>query len=470
MTLKPEQVTELNAASERVTSGLGTPTDKANLDYAAKSGYKYTPPTINPSSPIKTDTTALASAVENVGKTDFELGKGIGGYDAALKAEATPVVPTGEVATDETTGTEWMADWMKSAFGTGETAKVEAPTFTAEKTRLEQAKTSRIAALDATYATDLARTQKNNQNVGNALKARLLKLGVSPTDSAWSNAEAGQLERDQAAESKLRNEYLSNKAAIEADLDSKITTVAMNEATMAFNATVKNIENKLQTQAQGINLYQIFSQRDQAEKDREQKAYGDMLQYQGTMASLDQKQQEAIAKNFIENAQNGLYNISDKATLEMLTKMEKESPYLTGLTNIAVSGLSDRLDKKALDAANLAKIKSDTAQNYAQINKLKSDSGSDKELKSFYTDIENQLGLLSSGKTDWATAYKTIKTKNPVADATQGAEQDKLIDSLLNKNVWSQPGAYEAIQTTRAKSQPTITIGAPDTNGDGQPG
>ena len=87
-----------------------------------------------------------------------------------------------------------------------------------------------------------------------------MKLGVSPSDSAWSNAEAGQAQRDAEAESALRSEYMSNKARIEADVDAQISAIAMNEANMQFNATVKNIENKLATQAQGINLYQIFSQ------------------------------------------------------------------------------------------------------------------------------------------------------------------------------------------------------------------
>ena len=368
MTLKPEQVTQLNLAQERVTAGntqgatKDNAGDVANLAYATKNyGYKYTPTpapkgNISPVVPANPDANALATAVDKSGKTTFELGTGVQGYDAALASDKAKADATAG-ASAPINGTDWMTDWAKSTFGanTEEKNNVVAPTLDAEKTRLQDAMTQRVSALDATYATDLATVQKNNKNAGNALKARLLKLGVSPSDSAWSNAEAGQLERDTLAETKLRNEYLSNKAAIESDLDAKISTLAMNEATMAFNASVKNIETKLQTQAQGINLYQIFSNRDQSEKDREAKAYGDMLQYQGTMATLDQKQQEAISKNFIDNAQKGMYNVSDKTTLETLSKLEKESPYLSGLTSIATAGLSDRLDKKAQDAANLSK-------------------------------------------------------------------------------------------------------------------
>lgn len=452
MPLKPEQVTELNAAQARVTAGTaqgatgGNAGDVANLAYATKN-YGYKAPAAAPAGgnlPVVPTTAApatnvaLANAVE--GKTPFEAGTGIQGYDAAMAKENQAPAAT------QPNSTDWMTDWMKNAFGTqSKDNTITAPTFAVEKTRLEEARNSRLAALDATYATDLARTQKQNKDVGNSLKARLIKLGVKPSDSAWSNAEAGQLDRDRAVEDKLRSEYMSNKAKIESDSDTALTNIAMNEATMAFNANVKNIETKLQTQAQGINLFEIFSSRDQSEKDREQRAYASALDYQGKMATLDQAQQEAISKNFIENAQAGLYNVSDKATLEMLSKLEKESPYLTGLVGIASSGLSDRLDKKALDAANLQKIKADTAQSYASINKMKSEAGSNKELTKFYDDASSQLALLSSGKTDWNTAYSTLKTKYPVADASQGQEQDKLIDTLLNKAVWSQPGAYETI-------------------------
>lgn len=60
--------------------------------------------------------------------------------------------------------------------------------------------------------------QESNQkylNLANAEKARLLRLGVSPSDSAWSNAEAGQLERAAAAERTLRNNMDTQLAEIE---------------------------------------------------------------------------------------------------------------------------------------------------------------------------------------------------------------------------------------------------------------
>lgn len=381
-TLEPNKIKELDLASARVASGgaMGAVKDatgkvinagdQANIDHAIDNfGYKYTPPAGN---------AALADAVQGAGQSGTQttemvnLVNNTGTKVSVSKADwdNNPAYKNGVWKLDTGSDTNWMEDWMKSAFGNGETEQVKAPTFDVEKARLETAKTSRIAALDTQYATDLAKLQKNNKNLGSSLKARLMKLGVSPSDSAWSNAEAGQAMRDAEAESALRSEYLSNKAKIEADLDSQISTLAMNEATMKFNATIKNIENKLQTQAQGINLYQIFSQRDQSEKDREQRAYAALQDYEAKMATLDQAQQEAISKNLIDNAQKGLYNISDKNTLEMLANLEKQSPYLIGLTNIATAGLSDRLDKKAQAAADLAKTNLDMDKTRADIGRI----------------------------------------------------------------------------------------------------
>ena len=462
-TLNQEQITGLNAANQRVTQGLGTAEevarDQQNINYATQT-YGWTPQTFNAAIPSQPGGDNLAAAVAGYqgpggtlgsGQTPFEQGTGIEGYDAALAAQKE---------------TDWLQDWTKDAFGEQKEAdQVKAPTFDAEKTRLQAARDSRIAALDAQYATDLATVQKNNKNIGNSLKARLLKLGVSPSDSAWSNAEAGQLERDTAAEAKLRSEYMSNKAKIESDSDVALTNIAMNEARMSFDAQLKNIETKLQTQAQGINLYQLFSERDQSEKDREQRAYGDLMQYQGTMAGLAQQQQEAIAKNFIESARAGLYNITDKDTLAMLAKLEKESPYLSGLISIASAGLSDRLDKKAQEAANLDKTKNEVMMIKANIAKLKAGGGGgggnssdSKEAKDFYADINAMADDLASGKRDWGQAYNFLAGK-------YGNDMGQEIDTLLNKDFWSKEGAYEARATARKGTDPIAQAIATQLNG-----
>lgn len=435
MPITPEQKSQLDLASERVASGKAGAAsatnagDVANLAYAAKHGYKY--------SPISQQD-GLANALLDPNKLPANS------FDYSYQNPPDP---------GASTGMNWMQDWMKNAFG--DQSKKDEITVTGlgeEKDRLLLNRNSRIEALDTQYATNLADLQQRNKDTGNALKARLIKLGISPSDSAWSNAEQGQIDRDRQAEARLRSEYLSNKAKVESDSDQQITQLAMQENTQKFNAQVQNMNNWLTKVGQGINLFQIFSQRDESEKNREQQAYKTLLDYQGTMSTLDQKKQETIAKNFIDNAQKGLYNISDKSTLEMLAKMERDNPdYLTGLTNIATQGLSDRLLDKTKKELEISKTKADIA-------KLRSGSSggsNDKETKAFYDDIDSQLTKLSAGKTDWGTAFSTIKSK-------YGAP-DNVIDTLLNKNIWSKPGAYEEIQKTRKADQP-FTFVMPNTN------
>lgn len=447
-TLEPNKKTELDLASARVASGgamgavkdatgkIINAGDQANIDYATKNlGYTYNPPapsnlgdTVQNYSP----STEMVNLVNNTG-TKVSVSKADWDNNPAYKNGVWKLDTGGETNTGVDTGsdTNWMEDWMKSAFGNGETEQIKAPTFDVERARLEEAKVSRIAALDAQYASNLATVQKNNRNLGSSLKARLMKLGVSPSDSAWSNAEAGQAERDAEAEAKLRAEYLSNKAAIESDVDAKLTTLAMNEATMQFNATVKNIENKLATQAQGINLYQIFSQRDQTEKDREQQAlqFGQTMQY--NLMTFDDQKQQTIAQNIIENAQNGLYNISDAGTLEMLKNLEKQSPYLKGLLNIASAGLTDRLDKKAMEALEKESLKADIDYKKISTQKLLSGGSNDgltDEEKAFETDLKRSLAALSEDKNNWGREWNYLNAAYDIDPAD--------LDAALRKDLF----------------------------------
>lgn len=250
----------------------------------------------------------------------------------------------------------FLTDWM-----TKKQDEIVAPTMSDEKLRLEASRKAQLSALDEQYAVELAKVQRMNKDAGNALKARLLKLGVSPSDSAWSNAEVGQMERDAAAEAKLRSEYLSNKARVEADIDAKISNIAMQENQMAFQAQVQNMNNWLTKVGQGLDLFTIFENRNQAEKDREQRAYGDLMNYTSQMATLDQQKQMQVAKTIAENAQQGMYNVADPETAKMLSDMQSKYPdFLNGILGVATEGLSNRLLDKAQKELELKKTEAET--------------------------------------------------------------------------------------------------------------
>lgn len=58
-----------------------------------------------------------------------------------------------------------------------------------------------------------------------------------------------------------------------------------------------------------------------------------------------------------------------------------------------------------------------------------------KEEKAFFSDIDKMNDDLATGKKDWAQAFNTMKLK-------YGAP-DKLLDTLMNKEIWFTKGAYE---------------------------
>jgi hypothetical protein len=58
-----------------------------------------------------------------------------------------------------------------------------------------------------------------------------------------------------------------------------------------------------------------------------------------------------------------------------------------------------------------------------------------KDEQAFYKDADSMITDLNTGKKSWGEAYNYLSTK-------YGAPAD-IIDSLLNKEKWSQPGAYE---------------------------
>lgn len=309
---------------------------------------------------------SLAEAVTSIGKKDT-----VPMVSLTNKAGQTVSVSKQDF---ETNPYYKGGEWTKTPVSTGEPSDIEsilrammekntdivAPTMSDEKTRLETSKKAQLSALDTQYAIDLATTQKRNRDAGNALKARLLKLGVSPSDSAWSNAEVGQMERDAAAEAKLRSEYLSNKARIEADIDAKISNIAMQENQMAFQAQIQNMNSWLAKVGQGLDLFTIFENRNQAEKDREQRAYGDLMNYTSQMATLDQQKQMQVAKTIAENAQQGMYNVADPETAKMLSDMQSKYPdFLNGILGVATEGLSNRLLDKAQKELELKKTEAE---------------------------------------------------------------------------------------------------------------
>lgn len=116
--------------------------------------------------------------------------------------------------------------------------------------------------------------------------------------------------------------------------------------------------------------------------------------------------------------------------------------------------------EKAKGEADIANTQMDTKQKEAALQKTRvetqnayNDAGT-KEQKAFYADILTAQTNLQAGKQDWGQAWNYIHDKY----AGLGISNDA-IDSLLNKDVWAKPGAYqEKVQSTKSTGGQGFTI------------
>lgn len=292
-----------------------------------------------------------------LGQENNDVGRGNGRPDNTnFQDPSNPTVPALPTYDPLNPGNIWNQTADPSIAASREASRVAAES---EKTRLAAVRDARLKSLEIDFTKNLAAVKQQNTDQTAAIKARLLKLGISPSDSSFDNTVQGQLTRNQRAEDALAAEYESNKAKVFADMEEKISQVAMTAIKNDMDSAIASADNILKKQGLAKDIMQIFSERDDNEKNREQSAYNALLDYQAKMASLDQDTQKTIAANFIDNAQKGFFNTSDKGTIELLQSLEKQSPYLKGLTQIASAGLADRLQAKASEQLNQEKTKWD---------------------------------------------------------------------------------------------------------------
>ncbi len=374
-----------------------------------------------------------ADAVSSVKLPALKTPTDLGTPPAMQEAPAvTPTLPTEETQNFD------INTWLGQAFAAP--TEVKAPVFTSEKDQLTSSLNSRLEANDVKFANDLSALRDKNKNIANSLKAKLVKMNISPSDPSWASVMMGQMDRDEEGEKKLRSDYLAEKSKIETEVADKISALTSQEVNMKFQADMANINNNLQKLGQGLTLYNIFEQRSQADKDREQSAYNALLTYNGTMAGLDQKKQESIAASLLDNAQKGFYNVSDKATLDMLMKMQKDNPeYLSGLVDVATTGLTARANSLAQDALNMKKTEAEIGA-LNRSNRGGGGTGGTTSDSKFWAAAQSEIGNLQKGE-PWGTVWNRLKTRFPNIPA-------ETIDAALGgsgkeQTGWAKPGAFD---------------------------
>jgi len=118
------------------------------------------------------------------------------------------------------------------------------------------------------------------------------------------------------------------------------------------------------------------------------------------------------------------------------------------LSGVMPPGVPDSLKASWEAQSNLAKAAAASSGSGGSGRGGSRSSGKDTSAadeKAFYTDIYNMQKNLSSGLIDWGQAWNTMAAK-------YGTEGGDVYDTLLDKEKWSQPGAYEATLTNKKQA------------------
>ena len=206
------------------------------------------------SAPGSTPQDTLANAVDG--------GVGSGEVDLNVSDLGTGNKETTDITTTETTAptqssTDGFSEFM-SSLNIGGIDKIKAPEFTDMKNALGLKAETRINSLSTKYTEDLSDLKTRGTDTTNSLKARLIKLGVSPSDTSYGAALEGQNQRNIKAERSLEREFEDNKARILADSEAQISQLSMKEAEYGYQAQSDNIGNLMQKQNQAIDLWKTF--------------------------------------------------------------------------------------------------------------------------------------------------------------------------------------------------------------------
>jgi len=321
------------------------------------------------------------------------------------------------------------------------------PDYTAQKDSLNKEYYAELATLDTDYNLGVKKVEDKATDSLAGLQASLLKLGISPSDSSWSNAIVGADKRKQESLKEVKDQYENNKAKLLAGKSKDISAIDVKAQEEKFKAITDAADRQLKQLGVATDIFTLFSNRDEKEKDRELSAYKELEQNYRTEIGLDQKTMADTGKNFIENAQKGLYDISDPEIVKMLKEAQKTNPYAVGVLDVATSGLKDRLLDVSYKKAQTANIyssiakrsssgSSDSTNNIKEIvksynEKLADVTGSDGFVSpQDYTRLRNEWIKNGNNPTDFDNEFKGFRNPNnenyAIVKKTADSLQDKL--------------------------------------------
>jgi hypothetical protein len=292
---------------------------------------------------------------------------GTGGTDNSGAAAGA----AGDDKTGSTSGT--TPDFgaiFKSVFGEDPTTvkpPTNTPDYSKAKTDLENSRNAQTQSAQIDFVQQQQTLATQNTASIASLKARMMKLGVSPSDSSWDNALAGQQTRYNASLATAQQNYEKTVGNINAGIDSKMSDIAVTEAKDKVTAVQNDFDNLMKKMGLAETLYSVYSSRDQAEKQLEQTATDSLRNYNLNVSKMSQDQQSTAATDIQSNLQKGMYDMTDPKVLKMLQDAEKNNPFLQGedLITMGAQGLVDRGLSIAQSKADIESKKASATASYA---------------------------------------------------------------------------------------------------------
>jgi len=372
-------------------------------------------------------------------KTSEDFAADALGEDGAIEGEVVDEPPATTKETTEDVFKVPEFDEIMEKFGISKII----PSDFSEIKRLEQeALTDRLLAIDIDFDEQAQEQEDKNDNALAALQAKLIKLGVSPSGTSFSNVEAGEISRGQERLDAVETARSKEKALARAKSKESISQISREERAEVFNAQIADMNNLFQGIGLATDIMSVFDGRDQSIKNREQAEKEFVRNLNFDYINLDSQERESRIGRVLLAAENGDLGLSDEDVGEY-NRLEVQAGYPENfIVNMAIKGLQSKLTNMAKDVLDTEKIEAEIEHTKAQTARTKgltaksiAEIGEQGEYpEGFWTDIKIGTSNLQKGE-EWGTVWDRIKMKYPTV-------QDVAIDKALGTQ-WREGGAFE---------------------------
>jgi len=236
-------------------------------------------------------------------------------------------LPEEEDKTTEETGTDNEIKTILDSLGI---EKLEVSDYTEDYAKLEEWKTNQLENVELKYERKINEQEKKNERALAALKANMIKKGIPLDGTSYMSATGRQEERNQEYINDLNREMAIEQNAIEQGYLDNTTKTMQAEREEKINATITDINNLYQGYNLATNIWSAFNSRSEAERSSEQQAQEHLDNMVLKWATLDEKERASsmsMTQDFIEK---GLYDMSNKETVKMLSDIEKNNSMEVG--------------------------------------------------------------------------------------------------------------------------------------------